>query len=317
MARRRVSNFFCSFLLEIFILSSCGVSSQKDCKYDQLKSKELGIFHFPSRDLQQFFFPKETIHDKIEPPVIHPSPPNIPAPPVGNIPSPNPLITVTPNKTNVPGVNPSTTPVPVANTNITNSSPPPSLPSTNPVTQPVLPPPTTSNVPHNPGQSWCVAKSGAPQAALQAALDYACGVGGVDCSVVQQGGSCYNPVTLENHASYAFNSFYQRNPVPTSCDFGGTAMITNSNPSSGSCIFPTSSSTSTSSVPPPVTRTPTQTPPTPSAVPTLPAISTPPAAPTLPLGPTPPASPTPPAFPTPPASSAFPTPPASSASCIL
>ncbi|KAG9144660.1 hypothetical protein Leryth_020946 [Lithospermum erythrorhizon] len=242
MARLRVSQFICLFLLSIiFIVSSC-----ENEELEKLESEELAIFHFSRRELLQFFFPRETIHDKIdEPTVIYPSPPNIPPPPVAEIISPpTPLITVTPNPTTVPAVNPSATPVPVPNTNPTSSIPPP---STNPVTQPVMPPAIT-NPPANPGRGWCVAKSGAPQAALQAALDYACGPGGVDCSVLQQGGSCYNPVTLENHASYAFNSYYQRNPVPTSCDFGGTAMITNTNPSSGSCVFPTSSSTS--SVPP-------------------------------------------------------------------
>ncbi|WOG86680.1 hypothetical protein DCAR_0205897 [Daucus carota subsp. sativus] len=92
------------------------------------------------------------------------------------------------------------------------------------------------------GQSWCVAKSGAPQTTLQSALDYACGTGVADCSVIQQSGSCYNPNTLQNHASYAFNSYYQKKPAQTSCDFGGAATLTNTNPSAGSCIYPSSSS---------------------------------------------------------------------------
>ncbi|KAG1365027.1 hypothetical protein COCNU_12G000270 [Cocos nucifera] len=57
-------------------------------------------------------------------------------------------------------------------------------------------------------------------------------------------GSCYSPDSLQAHASYAFNSYYQKNPVPTSCDFGGTALIVNVNPSSGMCIYPSSSSVS-------------------------------------------------------------------------
>ncbi|THU72011.1 hypothetical protein C4D60_Mb04t07590 [Musa balbisiana] len=52
-----------------------------------------------------------------------------------------------------------------------------------------------------------------------------------DCSAIQQGGSCYNPDTVRDHASYAFNDYYQRNPIPTSCDFGGTAVVTNVDPS--------------------------------------------------------------------------------------
>jgi hypothetical protein len=43
--------------------------------------------------------------------------------------------------------------------------------------------------------------------------------------------SCFNPDTVRDHASYAFNSYYQKNPVQTSCDFGGTAVLTSTNPS--------------------------------------------------------------------------------------
>ena len=80
------------------------------------------------------------------------------------------------------------------------------------------------------GGTWCVASQSASPTALQVALDYACGYG-ADCSPIQQGGSCFNPDTVHDHASYAFNSYYQKNPAPTSCDFGGTATITNTDPS--------------------------------------------------------------------------------------
>ncbi|KAG6419412.1 hypothetical protein SASPL_121634 [Salvia splendens] len=52
----------------------------------------------------------------------------------------------------------------------------------------------TTNSPTPSGRSWCIATSSVSQAALQLALDYACGHGGADC---------------------------QRNPIPTSCNFGG------------------------------------------------------------------------------------------------
>jgi hypothetical protein len=81
------------------------------------------------------------------------------------------------------------------------------------------------------GSSWCVASPGASPTALQVALDFACGQGGADCSAIQQGGSCYSPSTVKDHASFAFNSYYQSNPVQTSCDFGGTAVLTSTNPS--------------------------------------------------------------------------------------
>lgn len=96
-----------------------------------------------------------------------------------------------------------------------------------PITNP--PPATTS--PATSGASWCVATQSTPQKELQVALDYACGYGGVDCSAIQPSGSCYNPSTIRDHASYAFNAYYQKNPVPNSCNFGGTAMITSTDPS--------------------------------------------------------------------------------------
>ncbi|KAG8363963.1 hypothetical protein BUALT_Bualt19G0077000 [Buddleja alternifolia] len=176
-------------------------------------------------------------------------------PPYTSIPA-NP-VTVTPT----PLVNPVNSPVPVFNPVTTPSTTTPQPVTTNPTpaggTNPAVAPPVTSNAPAVPGQSWCVARSGAPESAIQSALDYACGIGGADCSAIQMGASCYNPNSLQNHASYAFNSYYQKNPVQTSCDFGGTAVITNVNPSSGSCIFTTSSSSSTSpTTMSPVTPTP-------------------------------------------------------------
>ncbi|XP_054800198.1 uncharacterized protein PB18E9.04c [Prosopis cineraria] len=165
------------------------------------------------------------------------------------VPSSNPVTVYPTNPSAVPVTVPSSnSPVPVT------AYPPPSstgVPVTN--SQPP-PPPTTSNAaPAASGQKWCVAKSGVSQSALQSALDYACGMGGADCSQIQQGGNCYNPDTLQNHASYAFNAYYQKNPSPTSCDFGGTATLVTINPSSGSCIYASSASSSSSSPPPPTT----------------------------------------------------------------
>jgi hypothetical protein len=88
------------------------------------------------------------------------------------------------------------------------------------------------------GGSWCVASPEASQTALQQGLDYACGQGGADCSAIQAGGSCFQPNTHRDHASYAYNSYYQKAPAGSSCDFGASAILTSKDPSNGSCKYP-------------------------------------------------------------------------------
>ncbi|CAK9133203.1 unnamed protein product [Ilex paraguariensis] len=143
--------------------------------------------------------------------------------------------------TTVPTINPTT---PTATPSVLNpaDSNPDSPTTTNPM-NPVMTPSTTTP-PISSSGSWCVASQSASQIELQVALDYACGYGGADCSAIQAGGSCYNPNTIRDHASYAFNSYYQKNPVPRSCFFGGTAVTTSTDPSHDTCPYP---STSTSS----------------------------------------------------------------------
>ncbi|KAJ7960671.1 Glucan endo-1,3-beta-glucosidase 1 [Quillaja saponaria] len=138
--------------------------------------------------------------------------------------------------TTVPTITPTTptSPTPILNP---NSNPETYSPATtNPVTTP-----TTPNSPVSLGVSWCVASQSASQTELQVALDYACGYGGVDCFAIQPSGSCYNPNTIRDHASYAFNSYYQKNPVPNSCIFSGTAVVTSTDPSTGACKYPSTS----------------------------------------------------------------------------
>ncbi|KAI3703008.1 hypothetical protein L6452_28762 [Arctium lappa] len=91
------------------------------------------------------------------------------------------------------------------------------------------------------GETWCVANGRVGEEKLQAALDYACGEGGADCRPIQSGDTCYDPNTLEAHASYAFNSYYQKQARGSgSCDFGGAAYVVSQPPRFGSCKFPTS-----------------------------------------------------------------------------
>ncbi|KAJ6370874.1 hypothetical protein OIU77_001395 [Salix suchowensis] len=54
-----------------------------------------------------------------------------------------------------------------------------------------------------------------------------------------QGEACYEPDNVIAHATYAFNSYYNRmGKAPGTCDFNGVAAITTTNPSHGTCIFP-------------------------------------------------------------------------------
>ncbi|GMI65437.1 hypothetical protein HRI_000213000 [Hibiscus trionum] len=260
----------CLFWPLLFLLVVCSNAEVGEVTAKVEKSLEIGIriankvaaLYVEASKMEDFVSSRRLLlngvqrasqHDLIFPPTIvtvpATNPANMPAPfssttPV-TVPSTNPN-----NPTTVPITNPVTTPAPVAvpgagpvtNPVTTTGGVPVSTPVTNPVPPPAA---TTTNAPTVPGQSWCVARTGSSQTSLQSALDYACGIGGADCSQIQQGANCYNPNTLQYHASYAFNSYYQKNPAPTSCDFGGTATIVNTNPSTGSCIFPSSGSQST------------------------------------------------------------------------
>ncbi|CAJ1929317.1 unnamed protein product [Sphenostylis stenocarpa] len=85
---------------------------------------------------------------------------------------------------------------------------------------------------------WCVAKPSVPEETLQQAMDYACGEGGADCMEITPQGNCYYPDTVVAHASYAFNSYWQKHKRNGgTCSFGGTAMLINADPSFLHCRF--------------------------------------------------------------------------------
>ncbi|XP_073156219.1 glucan endo-1,3-beta-glucosidase 2-like isoform X2 [Henckelia pumila] len=87
-------------------------------------------------------------------------------------------------------------------------------------------------------QTYCTAKDSADPKMVQAALDWACGPGKVDCSSILQGQACYDPDNVFAHATYAFDAYYhQMGKTSGSCDFNGVAAITTTNPSHGLCIF--------------------------------------------------------------------------------
>ncbi|PWA95202.1 X8-like protein [Artemisia annua] len=87
-------------------------------------------------------------------------------------------------------------------------------------------------------EQWCIADSQASDAELQAALNYTCGEGGADCSKIQENQPCYQPNTLKDHASFAFNAYYQKfKHSGASCYFNSAAMTTEKDPSYGSCKY--------------------------------------------------------------------------------
>ncbi|KAF5734116.1 PLASMODESMATA CALLOSE-BINDING PROTEIN 3 [Tripterygium wilfordii] len=104
---------------------------------------------------------------------------------------------------------------------------------------------------HSSG-TWCVCKIGGGDSVLQKTLDYACGAG-ADCNPTHQNGPCFNPNTVKAHCDYAVNSYFQKKgQAQGSCDFGGTAMVSTSDPSTQACSYPSSASsvnTGTTGVP--------------------------------------------------------------------
>ncbi|KAK4420912.1 plasmodesmata callose-binding protein 5 [Sesamum alatum] len=89
-----------------------------------------------------------------------------------------------------------------------------------------------------PRELWCVAKNNAEDAALQSALDWACGAGGADCGPIQTGGPCYDASDLQRTASFAFNDYFLKHGLSEdSCDFSNTAALTSLNPSHNNCKF--------------------------------------------------------------------------------
>ncbi|CAI0411951.1 unnamed protein product [Linum tenue] len=87
-------------------------------------------------------------------------------------------------------------------------------------------------------KSWCVPKASASDQALQANINYVCSQKGMDCRPIQAGGPCFGPNNVRSHASFVMNSFYRLNGArPFNCDFAGTGVVANSDPSHGSCKY--------------------------------------------------------------------------------
>ncbi|CAN4105028.1 unnamed protein product [Withania somnifera] len=92
---------------------------------------------------------------------------------------------------------------------------------------------------------WCVAKNNAEDAALQSAIDWACGPGGANCGPVQPGGPCYDAKDLQRTASFVFNDYFLKHGMTEdACNFDNTAALISINPSHNGCKFPSSKSSS-------------------------------------------------------------------------
>ncbi|BBN08125.1 protein MpGH17.14 [Marchantia polymorpha subsp. ruderalis] len=99
-------------------------------------------------------------------------------------------------------------------------------------------------------KTWCIAKEGSRTEDLQLALDWACSSTGgqADCRAIQSGQFCFLPNTMRDHASYAFNSYYQKvSWAAGSCDFNGLAEVTSTDPSYPGCLYVSSGSDPTNS----------------------------------------------------------------------
>jgi hypothetical protein len=90
------------------------------------------------------------------------------------------------------------------------------------------------NVAHYPNQ-WCVLNPNADLSTLPANIEYACA--NADCTPLSNGGSC-GGLTLQQNASYAFNTYYQFNQqLASACNFTGLAQVVTTDPSVGTCTF--------------------------------------------------------------------------------
>jgi exo-beta-1,3-glucanase (GH17 family) len=86
--------------------------------------------------------------------------------------------------------------------------------------------------------AWCVLAGGVGggkavnETAVAAAVAYACQQGSGTCAAIQPGGACHEPDTMDAHASYAFNAYWQQfRKAGGTCFFNGLAVTTSKDPS--------------------------------------------------------------------------------------
>ncbi|KAI4342447.1 hypothetical protein MLD38_027074 [Melastoma candidum] len=86
-------------------------------------------------------------------------------------------------------------------------------------------------------KTWCVAKPSSDNVTLVGNINYACSE--TSCGrLLNQGGACFHPNNLWNHASVAMNLYYQANGRNTwNCHFAGSGLIVTTDPSYGDCSY--------------------------------------------------------------------------------
>ncbi|BFG34135.1 hypothetical protein CerSpe_204090 [Prunus speciosa] len=95
-----------------------------------------------------------------------------------------------------------------------------------------------ATAPSSSEKRWCVPRTNASDATLQANIDYVCS-SGVDCKAIQKGGPCFQPNTVRSHAAYVMNAYYQSvGPQDYNCDFKHTGFVTTTDPSYDACTYP-------------------------------------------------------------------------------
>ncbi|KAD4982304.1 hypothetical protein E3N88_18975 [Mikania micrantha] len=80
-------------------------------------------------------------------------------------------------------------------------------------------------------EDWCIADEQTPDDELQRAMVWAC-ENGADCSKIEANQPCFEPNTIKDHASFAFNSYFQRMKAKgATCYFNSAALVTDLDPS--------------------------------------------------------------------------------------
>ncbi|XP_031500986.1 glucan endo-1,3-beta-D-glucosidase-like [Nymphaea colorata] len=90
----------------------------------------------------------------------------------------------------------------------------------------------------NVQKTWCVAKPSTDDETLRRNFNFSCSQSHVNCGVLSKGSACFYPDNLINHASVAMNLYYSstgRNAW--NCYFGGSALITTTDPSYAGCYY--------------------------------------------------------------------------------